>query len=238
MIGTFINMIAVAFGSLIGLTAGARIPENTQSSIITGLGFITLSVGAQNSFQTGNILIPLFSLVLGVLVGEMLDLQSRLDSIGGWLQKRFASGGGDQDRFIQGFVTASLVFCIGPLTVLGSLQDGMSGDIELLVLKSSLDFFAAIAFAASLGVGVGFSAISIFLIQGGFALLGALAGEVMTDPMIDELTATGGLVMMGIALLLLDIKRLRMANYLPALFFAPLFVAILTAIGVDIYPNL
>jgi uncharacterized protein len=235
--GTILNALAVIIGSAIGMLVGARIPEKTQTSIVTGLGFVVLSLGLQNSFESGNILIPLFSIALGVIIGESLDIQAGLDGFGGWLQRRFSGGEAAQrERFINGFVTASLVFCIGPLTILGSLEDGMHGDPELLILKSALDFFASIAFAASLGSGVAFSAVTILLIQGSIAILGALAGEIMSDAMINELTATGGLLLIGISLILMSIQRPRMANYLPALALAPLFVAVLTALGVDIYP--
>lgn len=241
MIGTLVNFIAVLVGSTVGLMAGNRLPQQTQTSIVTGLGFVTLSVGVQNSLASGNVLIPLFSIAFGAIIGEMLDIQGKLNGFGGWLQRRFAAAEDGHDsraRFINGFVTASLVFCVGPLTVIGSIQDGMSGDHKLLLIKSALDMFAAMAFAASLGVGVTFSVITILVVQGGLALLGALAGRVMTDPMIDELTATGGLLLMGLSLILMDIKQPRIANYLPALILAPLIVATAKLLGINIYPNL
>jgi uncharacterized membrane protein YqgA involved in biofilm formation len=181
MIGTLLNALAVLVGSVIGLLAGNRIPPETQKSVVTGLGFVTLSVGLQNSFATGNVLIPLFSIAIGVMLGEALDIQGKLNGLGGWLQQRFGAtastdGQHQRERFINGFVTASLVFCVGPLTVLGSLRDGMAGDYELLAIKSALDLFASMAFAASLGVGVMFSILTIVIVQGGIALLGALAG--------------------------------------------------------------
>lgn len=245
MIGTIINVIAVAAGSLIGLFMGERLSKQTQSAIVTGLGFVTLSVGMQNSFKTGNVLVPLFSIAFGVIIGEMLDIQGKLNGFGGWLQKRFSTGATEQrdsdgmtarERFINGFVTASLVFCVGPLTVLGSLADGMSGDYELLSIKSALDFFASMAFAASLGVGVFFSIITVIVVQGGLALGGFLAGEIMTEAMTNELTATGGMILMGLSLILLDIKHPRIANYLPALLIAPLIVAGADVLGIDLYP--
>jgi uncharacterized membrane protein YqgA involved in biofilm formation len=130
------------------------------------------------------------------------------------------------------------VFCVGPLTVLGSLSDGMTGDYELLTIKSALDFFAAMAFAASLGIGVFFSIITVFVVQGGLSLAGFLAGEVMTSDMTNELTATGGMILMGLSLILLDVKHPRIANYLPALLIAPVLVAVANLLGIDLYPNL
>ncbi len=250
MVGTLVNVIAVLVGSALGLAAGNRFTQSTQNAVVMGLGFVTLSVGIDNSFATGNILIPLFSIALGVIIGEALDLHGALNQLGAWLQARTASAADEEapsdtphpsnlnerERFISGFVTASLVFCVGPLTVLGSLQDGMAGDPELLLIKSALDFFASMAFAASLGVGVMFSALTVLTVQGSIALLGYWAGEVMSSMMINELTATGGLILMGLSLILLDLKHPRVANYLPALVIAPLIVAVGTALGLDLYP--
>lgn len=246
MIGTLLNVITVAMGSTLGLLIGDRLPKNTQDSVITGLGLVTLVVGMQNAFLSGNIIIPLISLVIGVLIGEWVNVQQRLDNFAGWLQTKVGGKGlggqpdgdmSDRERFINGFVTASLVFCIGPLTFIGSLQDGMSGDYQLLAIKSVLDGFASLAFAASLGVGVMFSIITIIVLQGGLAVTGYFAGAIMTDPMIDEMTATGGLLLIGLSLILLDIKKPRIANFLPALLIAPLLVALATALGIEIYPK-
>lgn len=242
MIGTLLNAFAVLVGSVVGLLAGNRIPQDTQKSVVTGLGFVTLSVGMQNSFATGNVLIPLFSIAIGVMIGEALDIQGKLNGLGGWLQTHFGTGQTEgtnsRERFINGFVTASLVFCVGPLTVLGSLRDGMEGDYQLLAIKSALDMFASMAFAASLGWGVMFSILTILVVQGGIALLGALAGNVMSDSMINELTATGGMILMGLSLILMEIKQPRMANYLPALLLAPLIVSVAQALHINLYPNI
>lgn len=249
MIGTIINVIAVGIGSLLGLFIGDRLPKNIQQSVITGLALVTLSVGIQNTFLSGNIIIPLISLIIGIVIGEWLNIQSALDHFGGWLQARFsrqALNAGtvatphqetERARFINGFVTASLVFCVGPMTVIGSLQDGISGDYELLAIKSTLDFFASLAFASSLGIGVSFSIITIILVQGGLSLMGALVGEIMTAMMINEMTATGGLLLLALGLVMLDLKPIRVANFLPAILIAPLLVAVGTALGIDVYPN-
>ncbi|GAB4574443.1 MAG: DUF554 domain-containing protein [Anaerolineae bacterium] len=250
MIGTLLNMLTVAVGSALGLFVGDRLPERIQQSVVTGLGLVTFLVGIDNAQQTGNIIIPLLAVGSGVIVGELLDLDAALTRFGGWLQARFggqaaedapgvarAEGALDpRSRFINGFVTASLVFCIGPLTFIGSLQDGMTGDFELLAIKSVMDGFASLAFASAMGVGVAFSIITILVVQGGLALLGALGGSVMTDPMIAEMTATGGLLLMGLSLVLLDLKRPRMANFLPALVIAPLIVVVAEWLGIAVYP--
>ena len=240
--GTLLNMITVAIGSLIGLVIGDRLPQKIQQSVITGLGLVTLFVGVSNAGKTGNIIIPLISLVGGVIIGELLDLDSKLERFGGWLQKRFGGGSGDnadaRARFITGFVTASLVFCIGPLTFVGSMQDGMGLAIgyQQLAIKSVLDGFAAVAFAASFGLGVMFTLITILVIQGGLAVIGGALGAILTTPMINEMTAAGGLMLMGLSLILLEIKRPRMANFLPALVIAPLIVAGASALGINVYP--
>lgn len=239
MIGTLLNTLTVAVGSGLGLLIGDRLSERVQTSVITGLGLVTVIVGIDNALQTGNIILPLLSIVPGVIIGELLDIHGRLEAFGGWLQKRFGGSAAESDtraRFITGFVTASLVFCVGPLTVLGSIQDGMTGDYQLLAIKSVLDGFASLAFAAAMGIGVAFSIITVLVVQGGFALLGALAGEIMTAPMTAEMTATGGLILIGLGLTLLDIKQPRMANFLPALVIAPLLVALATALGIAVYP--
>lgn len=246
--GTLFNAAAVLIGSFLGMLIGDRLPQRTRETVVFGLGLVTLMVGIGNAQETGNILIPLFSIAIGALIGEALRLDVRLESLGGWLQKRF--GGSDapaqesalsddrRARFITGFVTTSLVFCIGPLTVLGSIQDGMGLPLgfQQLVIKSVLDAFASIAFAATFGLGVAFTSLTVLIVQGGLALLGSVAGQFMTDPMIAEMTATGGMVLIGLSLILMDVKRPRMANFLPALVLAPLIVAVGTALNINLYP--
>jgi uncharacterized protein len=253
MIGTIINIVAIIVGSLIGVVAGNRLPPRIQQAVLTGLGLVVVVVGMQNALITGNIVVPLLSIVIGAIIGEILDIDAALKRSGAWLQTRAAamsqSGNADDARvrFINGFVTASLVFCVGPLAIIGSVRNGISPwDVQLLVIKSVLDFFASIAFAASLGIGVAFSVIPTLILQGGFALVGfalallvgGSAADTMTDPnpYIRELTATGGLLLMGIALILLDIKQVRVANYLPALIIAPLLVLIAAILGINVYP--
>lgn len=239
--GTILNMITVAIGATLGLFIGHRLSSKIQESVVTGLGLVTLFVGVSNAGQTGNVIIPLLSIAIGVIIGELLDIEQYLERFAGWLQTRFAGGGqetSERARFINGFITASLVFCIGPLTFVGSLQDGMGLAIgfQQLAIKSVLDMFTAMAFAASMGVGVLFSLITILVLQGGLALLGSVAGQVMSAPMMNEMTAVGGLLLIGLALVLLDLKRPRVANFLPALLIAPLLVALAGALGINIYP--
>lgn len=248
MRGTILNVFTVLIGSSLGLAIGNRLEKRIQESVVTGIGLVTLFVGLSNSSETGNIIIPLLSLVSGVIVGELLRIDRRLEAFGAWLQARFQgqadtteSGGtrtASSSRFIEGYVTASLVFCIGPLTFVGSIQDGMGlpSGFEQLAIKSTLDLFTSMAFAASLGIGVLFSVITVFGLQGGLALTGWLAGEFMTDAMINEMTAVGGLILIALSLMMLDIKQSRVANFLPGIFIAPLMVAVATALGINIYP--
>ncbi len=164
------------------------------------------------------------AVLMGGLLGELLRIHDGLERFGALLQSALTKGG--NPLFGEGFVTASLVFCVGPMAILGSIQDGMSGDYRLLAVKSVLDGFAAVAFSASLGWGVSLSALSILLYQGGITFFASTLSRLLTDPMIAEMTATGGLIIVGISLKLLDLKDIRLANFLPALAIAPLIVVI------------
>ncbi len=238
MIGTLLNALTVLIGGLLGTVLGARFPRRMQETVFAALGLFTLVIGFTSALATGNPLIVLGSLLVGALIGEWIRIDVRLEQLGGWLQQRFA-GSDDPtqaSRFIQGFVTASLVFCVGPLTIQGAIEDGLLGDYTKLAIKALLDGFAALAFAATLGPGVLASIIVILIFQGGIALLARLGSGVFTDPMVAELTATGGVVLLAIGLQLLDIKKIRAANLLPALFVAPLSVAAMDALGIAYYP--
>jgi len=250
--GTLLNAITVLVGSVLGMFIGDRLPSRARETVVFGLGLVTLTVGIGNSQATGNVVIPLLSIVIGGLLGEAIRIDAALDRIGGWLQMRFGRSGPPQTaddtgtakdmdartRFITGFVTASLLFCVGPLTILGSIQDGMGlqSGYQQLVIKSVLDGFAALAFAASFGIGVVFTVLTIVVVQGGLALVGMIAGQFMSDPMVAEMTATGGMILIGLALMLMDIKRPRVANLLPSLIVAPILVVLATVLGFDIYP--
>jgi len=242
--GALLNVITVAIGSLLGLFVGNRLPERIQQAVMIALGLTTLVIGISNAMTSGNIIIPLVSVVVGVIIGELLNIEALLERFGGWLRDRFARGDESSDeaneraRFINGFVTASLIFCVGPLTLVGSIQDGMGlpGGFQQIAIKSALDFFAAMAFAASLGLGVFFSIITVILVQGGLSLAGMAAGSIMTQPMINEMTAVGGILILGIGLILLDVKKVRVANFLPALLIAPIIVAAAAALGINVYP--
>jgi len=241
MTGTIINVIAILVGGILGTFLGSRLPERLRQTVMTGLGLFVLAIGIEMFLDTKNSLVVLGSLVFGILLGEWWQVEEGIRWLGRVLEKRIMPKNGSQDdhaarqdRFVRGFFTASLLFCVGPIAILGSIQDGLSGDYQLLVVKSVLDGFAALAFASSLGVGVIFSALPILLYQGGISLAAGQLRALVTEPMMVEMTATGGVILMAIAVSnLLEIKQIRAGNFLPALILAPLAVALLTALGID-----
>ncbi|MGF1504671.1 MAG: DUF554 domain-containing protein [Anaerolineae bacterium] len=240
MTGTFINVGTVLLGSLLGITLGSRLSESMRETVLRGLGLVTLIIGVDMALPAANILIPLASLLDGGILGEMLDIEGALNRLGGWLEERFTQGEDEagSNRFIQGFVTASLLFCVGPLTIIGSIQDGLSGDATILTVKAMLDGFASLAFASTLGIGVAFSALTVLVVQGGISLLAGVASAILTEPMITELSATGGMLIVGLSVSsLLQITPIRVGNFLPALLIAPLIVAALTALGLPVAPQ-
>lgn len=274
--GTVINIVAVVAGTLVGCLIGGRLSRQVRTTVMQGLGLVTLFLGVREAASTRNVLLMLGALLLGGLLGEALRIEDRLVAAGTAIEGRVGrrraadvpepfdpdvpevqalespgeraaaerpssprgaeeaataegSGGGSEGvktKFVEGFLVASLVFCVGPLTILGSLQDGLRGDIDLLATKSLLDAFASLAFAATLGWGVGASILTIAVVQGGLTASAALLDGVLTNRMIDEMSAVGGLLLIGIGLRLLEIKEIRVASFLPALAIAPLLVAV------------
>ena len=236
--GTILNVAAVLLGALLGLLVGNRLPPRFHAIVIGGLGLATLIVGVQSAI-TGNPLIMIGSILIGGIIGEALRIQDGLDALGDYLQRRF---GGETDEpddarprrgsstVSEAFVTSSLVFCVGPLTILGSIQNGINGDINFLAIKSLLDGFAAFAFTAALGWGVFLSAGTVFVYQSIISMIAYFAASGIPsrdNPYIIEMTAVGGLTILGVGLKLLNIKELKLANYLPGLGIAPLIVWIL-----------
>lgn len=238
--GTAINLIAILGGAAIGIAVGHRLKSGSQKSITDVLGLITL-LGAVSALiplwsdqfvsalpKGAPLLVILLTMLLGGAVGTAFKLESRLDGFGEALRKRFRAS--EESPFVEGFVSASLLFVIGPLAILGSISDGASQGIDQLLLKSSLDFFAAMAFASTLGWGVAASIIPLGIYQGAWTLVGWFAGNVLEPYQIDAMTICGGLMLVAIGLRLLDIKRIAVGNLLPALFLAPMIVAIAAAI--------
>jgi uncharacterized protein len=236
MVGTIINVAAILIGGAIGLLFGARIPERVKSTVVSGMGLFTAMVGIQMFLKTENALIVLGSLLVGALLGEWWRIEDGLEALGRFLEKRFYSEKADgsvpvekeRSRFVLGFMTASLLYCIGPMAILGSIQDGLTGNYQTLAIKSVLDGFASVAFASTLGIGVLFSIVPLVVYQGGISLLAGQFNSIVTTGMMNEMTATGGVILVGLAISrLLEIKQIRVGNYLPALAIAPLIVWIL-----------
>lgn len=231
-IGTLINIVAIIIGSVIGILIGKRFKESTRNLITDVLGFITLISGASAIYAlwdtkfkiavpTGwTLLTVLSTLLLGAIVGSALNIEVRLENAGVFLKSKFDPSGASP--FVDGFVSASLIFAIGPLAILGSISDGMGAGLDQLILKSMLDFFASIAFAASLGWGVAVSALAVGFYQGIWTLLGLLLGSILADYQVAAMTAVGGVMLLGIAFRLLKIRDIAVGNLLPALAIAPL----------------
>ena len=230
MTGTLLNIATVLLGGVIGLIFGARIPEKLKETIIAGMGLFTAAMGLQMFLNTENPLIVLGALLIGTLLGEWWRIEDGLHKLGEYLEQKFSrEENDDSNRFVRGFLTASLLFCVGPMTILGSIQDGLTGDYNLLAVKSVLDGFAAMAFASTLGIGVMFSTVIILVYQGGISLLAGQLNAIVSPSMMNELTATGGVILVGLAISsLLEIKKIRVGNMLPALAIAPLIVWILS----------
>jgi uncharacterized membrane protein YqgA involved in biofilm formation len=229
-LGTVLNTGTVLAGATIGLTLGRVIPASLHQTIRAAIGLFVAVIGIQMALKTHNPLILLVSVLLGVLIGELLRLDDGVQAIGAWAERRM-SRGGEPGRVSLAFITTSLIFCVGPLTILGSFQDGTSGDITLLAIKSVLDGVTSIVFAATLGWGVILSAISVLVVQGMLTLIAFLLHAGLTDLETAELTAAGGIAVLGIALGLLELKAIKVANFLPALVVAPLLAGVLHAIG-------
>lgn len=271
--GTVANVATVVIGSLIGMALGHRLPRRTRDTVTDALGLVTMLIGALSAIEVTNsvlsdrvgssapVLIVLGALLIGGIVGSLLDLERRLAGFGDWLRARLTPrhrveqpvpgettapgevepGGASvaepgavpqtaRERFIEGFVTASLVFCIGPLTILGALSDGLGRGADQLLLKAVLDGFASIAFAASLGIGVLASALVVGVVQGALTLIGLAIGDFLPEAHLLALTATGGLLLVGLGIRLLNLRQLPVANLLPALLVAPLLVQLVAVL--------
>lgn len=226
--GTLLNAGAVTVGGVLGSLLGDRLPKQLHDSLFGVLGLFTALIGLDDAVNHGNALILLGALLLGVLLGEAANLEGKLNAFGDRLQKLFAREG---STISEAFVTSSLVFCVGPLSIIGALDNGLQGDVTKLALKSTLDGFAALAFGAALGWGVLLSVATILIYQGAISLAAhALAPVLSANPQtIVELTAAGGLILVAIGLKLLKIRDLRVVNMLPALVVAPILVIIIAA---------
>jgi uncharacterized membrane protein YqgA involved in biofilm formation len=235
--GTLLNAFTVVIGTTVGVLVGEPLSEPQRTSLTDVLGLFVVLIGVNLALRVfgdpalgpGDDLAVLGALIVGVICGHLLRLTERLDALGEWFQRRLSTPD-RPSRVAEAFVTASLVFCVGPLTILGSIQNGLSGDVQLLAVKSLLDGVASMAFAAALGFGVYLAAVTVFVVQGTIALIAWLLGRGLDDASIAAISAAGGVVLMGTGLRLLAIRQIAVADMLPALLFAPLFVAIAAAV--------
>jgi uncharacterized membrane protein YqgA involved in biofilm formation len=232
--GTLINAAAILLGTLIGTAAGGRFAAGVHQRVLFGLGMVTLVLGIDNALAWREaperlILVVMFSVLLGGIVGELLRIEDRLQGLGDRLQQRFSGAG--HSTVSEAFFTATLLYCVGPLTVLGSIADGLRGDIDLLTTKSLLDGFASIALAAALGPGVALAAFSVLVVQGAISLGAGAFEDILVGEPLYALTSAGGVLIIGISLKLLDVKDVRVGNYLPALLFAPALAALAEAVA-------
>jgi uncharacterized protein len=231
--GTWINIGTVLLGTLLGVTVGERLTESAQQRVLFGLGLVTLVIGVGLALSwsgpgttRGTPLYVLAGILLGGLIGEALGIEDRLERVGAWVQRRLTAS--EQSTLAEGFVDASLLFCVGSLAVVGSIQDGLTGDYQTLATKAVLDGFAAIALASTLGWGVGLSVVTILVYQGAITLGASVFSDILRGEALAALTSAGGVTIIGIALKLLALKDVKVANYLPALIVAPALVGLVS----------
>ncbi|MBJ7487084.1 MAG: DUF554 domain-containing protein [Ilumatobacteraceae bacterium] len=227
-LGTIINVATVVAGSAVGLLIGKRIPEAMRETVVQVVGLVTIAIGVKDAIGTHNMVFPLVGMVIGAIIGELLRVEDRLEKIGHVLKRRFAKTdqSGEEHGFVRGFVTASLLYCVGPLTILGAIQDASGQTPQLYIIKGSLDGFISVIFAAIYGVGVMFSAVSVFIVQGTLTALGTSIDSLLDDRMRLELFSAGGLAVVAIGINLLEIKKIRLGSLLPGLVVTPILVAI------------
>jgi len=214
MTGTLVNAGAVIIGSLIGLVFRSRIPERMFKIVFQAIGLFTIYLGVSMALKANEMLIMVFSLVVGALVGEGLRIEERVEGVSDRIKKRI---GGKDENFSAGFITAFLLFCMGSLSILGSIEEGMGHEPNLLMTKALMDGFSAVALTAALGVGVLFSVIPLVIYQGGLTLFAAYVGDVIPAAMLDELTGVGGVLILGLGITLLDLRHIKVLNLVPAL---------------------
>lgn len=218
MLGTIVNTIAVIAGALVGMFLKKGLSEKMADTLMKGLGLCTLFLGISGSLNGENSMILIISMVVGTLIGEGIDLEDKLNRMGKWLESRFKGKDGKSVSIAEGFVTSSLLFCVGAMAIVGSLQSGLTGNHEMLFSKSALDCVAAVIFASTLGIGVVFSAAFVFIYQGTITLLAQWISPFLTDRVVAEMTCAGSVIIMGLALNMLGVTKLKVMNYVPAIF--------------------
>lgn len=214
--GTLINVGAVIAGSLVGLMINRRLNPRFTNTVFQAIGLFTVFLGINMAFKTDHILLLIFSLVLGALTGELIRIDRGIESFSDWLKRRLKSG---NDRFSEGLITSFLLFCMGSMTILGAIEEGLGDEPNLLLAKSLMDGFSSIALASAMGIGVLFSVVPLLIYQGGITLFAEYFQEHATDLYINELTAVGGILLLGLGISILDIKKINIVNMLPALIY-------------------
>lgn len=219
LIGTLVNTGTVVVGSIIGLFLGNILPERLRDTVMKGLGLCTLFIGITGMLGGENALITIISIAVGAIIGELCDLDGHLNHFAGRLEKKFQKTGG-KTSLAEGFVTASLVFCVGAMTIVGALNDGLTGDHTMLFTKATLDFVSSMIFASSLGIGVLMAGVAVFVIEGGIACLASLVAPILQQnaSTIPEMTVVGSVLIMGLGLNLIGVTKLKVMNYVPAIF--------------------
>jgi len=229
LIGVIVNTVAVILGSLIGLVCRRGIPKRVSDAAMLGMGLVSVYIGFSGALKGQNAIVLVFSIILGGVVGTLLDIDGGINKLGVFVERKFKNDNG-KTSVAQGFVTASLLFCVGSMTIVGSLNAGISGDNEMLFIKSAMDFMSSMMLSASLGIGVICSAAFVFVFQGALVLLAGLIAPFMTEAAIAEVICAGSLLIIGIGLNLLQITKLKVADYLPAIVFAPVFVWVISVV--------
>ncbi len=218
LLGASVNAIAIIAGAFVGIVLKKGLSEKMADTLMKGLGLCTLFIGISGSLKGENTLILILSMIIGTLVGEGIDLELRLQNLGNRIQAKFSKGKKAQSTLAEGFVSASLLFCVGAMAIVGSLQSGLAGDHSILYNKSILDFVAAIIYASTLGIGVALSAVAVFLYQGAITLLAGVLSPLLTETVVNEVTCVGSVIIIGLALNMLGITKLKVMNYVPAIF--------------------
>ena len=225
MVGTLINTIAIIVGTALGLLLRKGIPDRLRDTVVQGQGLCVILIGLSGALKSADTLCVIICTVVGGLIGAAVNIEKRLDDLGAFLELKVSGGKGEKGSIAKGFVTASLVFCVGAMAIVGAMDSGLRGDHSTLIAKSALDGIFAIFFAGSLGVGVGLSAVAVFLYQGAFALLGMWIEPLLTEAIITEMSAVGGLLIAGIGLnMIYDKHHIPVGNLLPAIFMPMLYI--------------
>jgi hypothetical protein len=217
LLGTIINIATIIAGSITGYVFHSRLPQKILKIVFQGIGLFTIYIGIDMSMKTNSFIILVFSMILGAACGEWIDIEKYINRFSEWVKTKVKS---DNESFSEGMITAFLLFCMGSMTILGAFEEGTKGNSDLLIAKSLMDGFGSLALASALGIGVLFSIIPLFIFQGGLTLLAFWLGNLMPDPVINEMTAVGGLMLIGLGFSIMDIKKIKIINMLPALVFS------------------